>query len=268
MSKLWRMIAACTVAGSLLAAAGLPALAAPTAVPAITIAASAKTDVGGDALVVYRGGRKYRVASISGDISGATGKNVVKLYAQPFPYDRAARLIGSASEATRYSFNVKPTIATRYHVVLDTSPRAVTSATATVYISANSRVATKRNCVSTPVCHPAYRVYVFLPRALIGRYMSKHWYVYVGLRLSATSNPPRGPKWLYLDKHAAVSGPRRISPDEYERTVRFSLRIGSKSATWLFLACARDSEARDGIGLPGRHDCGVHRVRANVSYLG
>ena len=48
----------------------------------------------------------------------------------------------------------------------------------------------------------------------------------------------------------------------------FSLRIGSKSATWLFLVCARDSEARDGVGLPGRHDCGGHRVRANVSYLG
>lgn len=268
MSKLGRMIAVCTVAGGLLAAGGLPALAAPTAAPAITIAASAKTDVGGDALVVYRGRSKYSIADISGAISGVTGNNIVKLYAQPFPYDRAARLIGSASEATRYSFNVRPTIATRYHVVLDTSPTAVTSATATVYIIASSRVATKRNCVSTPACHPAYRVYVFLPRAQIGRYMSKHWYVYVGLRVSATSRPPPGPKWLYLDKHATVSGPRRISADGYERTAGFSLRIGSKSATWLFLVCARDSEARDGIGLPGRHDCGGHRVRANVSYLG
>jgi hypothetical protein len=292
VSKLWRTVAVCTMAGSLLAAGGLPALAATrraatpaathsatpatqraatpaaTAAPAtVTIAASSKPEVAGNALVVYRTKHRSTAAKISGSISGATGSNLVKLYAQPFPYRHQATAIATAMETTSYSFTVKPAIATRYYVTVETSP-LVTSKPVTVYISSSSLVAVKRGCSTVPVCRPAYRLYLYLPATLIKRYIQKHWYVYVGLRLTAASNPPPGPKWLYLDKRATVSAPRRVTAQDYERTVSFPLRIGNDSATWTFLVCAKDAEATDGIGLPGRHSCGVHRVRANVSYLG
>ncbi len=123
MSKLWRMAAVCTVAGSLLGA-GVPAAFATTkaAAPTITIAASAKLKVGGDAIVVYRSANsQYTQATISGATTGATTGNVVKLYAQPFPYKHPAKFVASTTAGTTYSFNVKPTIATRYYAALVTS---------------------------------------------------------------------------------------------------------------------------------------------------
>ena len=269
MSKRWRMVAVCTVAGSLLTAGALPALAAaPTAT--ITITAKSKLEVTGDALVIYRAANStYAVAQISGDISGAVSGDVVKLYARPFPFKKnPARLIASANAGTRYSFTVKPTIATRYQAKLVDPAGTVVSPLATVYITSGGRVATKRGCVSQPVCRPKYRVYLFLPPALIKAYVSKHWYVYLGVRLSPTSHIPPAPAWLRLHR-ATVSKPRRITAGVYERTVSFSFWIGNNSANWTFLACAKDSEARDGVGLPGQHGCGSdHRVPANVPYLG
>ncbi len=137
-----------------------------------------------------------------------------------------------------------------------------------MYLTSGARVTTKRDCSSGPVCRPQYRLYVFLPAALIKRYVSKHWYTYLGVSRSTTSKYPPWPKWLYLDKKATVSRPRRITAIEYERTVGLSFWVGNDSVRWSFQVCAQDSEARDGVGLPGHHGCGVHRVSASVAYLG
>ncbi len=269
MSKLWRMAAIGIVAGSLLAAGGLPALASTRAAAvSITIAATSKLEVTGDAVVLFRAANSaYTTAKISGKISGAPSGSAVKLYAQPFPYRKPARSVASAPAGSQYSFTVKPAIATRYYAVLNTSP-AVTSARTTVYLSSGTRVTVKRDCVSGPVCRPQYRLYVFLPAALIKPYVSRHWFTYLGVSRSATSNNPPRPKWLDLDKRATVSKPRRIAADEYERTIGMTFWVGNDAARWNFLVCAQDSEARDGIGLPGRHSCGIQRVSAGVAYLG
>jgi hypothetical protein len=267
------MVAVCTVTGGLLAAGGLPALAAAPVTPTITIAATSQQVITGDVLVVYRARYKYAVATISGAISGAAPGSVVKLYAQRFPYNRSPRIVASASATTAYSFKVKPTIATRYHAELiapssDPTPR-VKSSLRTVYVTSGGKVVSKRGCVTVPVCHPQQRVYVFLPPAVIKREVSKHWYVYLGVRRSPTSQIPPAPKWLRLRSNATVSRPRRVTATDYERTVGVSFWIGNNSANWTFIACTRDSEAKDGIGLPGQHGCGrVRTVRSNVRYLG
>jgi hypothetical protein len=274
VSKLWRMAAVCTVAGSVLAAGGLPAFALTRAAsPSITIAATSKLEVSGDVVVLFRAAnRAYTTAKISGKISGAPSGSVVKLYAQPFPYKKPARSVASAPAGSQYSFTVKPAIATRYQAELfapdsSTTP-AASSATTTVYLSSGARVTVKRDCVSRPVCRPQYRLYVFLPAALIKPYVSRHWFTYLGVSRSATSNNPPRPKWLYLDKRATVSRPRRVAADEYERTVGVTFWVGNDAARWNFLVCAKDSEAKDGVGLPGHHSCGVKRIRPNVLYLG
>ena len=111
------------MAGSLLGA-GVPAAFATTtaAVPKITIAASAKLKVGGDAIVViHSANSSYTQATISGAITGASTSNVVKPYAQPFPYKHPAKFVASATARNHLldTTEVKLTIATRYY----TAPR-------------------------------------------------------------------------------------------------------------------------------------------------
>jgi len=271
VSKLWRIAAVVTAAGSLLAAGGLPALATNRITRSVTIKATSRMKITGYTLVLYRGGRDS-VADITGNVSGASKGDVLKLYAQRFPYSKPHRVIWIAGAGTRYSFKVRPFIATQYQVMLfppasGAAPLA-SSRIVTVYVSSGGVTVQKRGCPSGPVCRPAYRVYEYLPPAVVKAEARKHWDIYVGVRLSPTTHLPPVPKWLYLDGRATVSAPRRISASNYERTVGFSFRIGTDSARWKFLACAKDSEATDGFGLPGRHGCGVHRVRSDVAYLG
>ena len=119
MSKLSRMAAIWTSPAAYWRGAGF--LAAPStraAAPTITIAATSKLEVAGDAVVLFRAANgAYTTAKISGKISGAPSGSVVKLYAQPFPYRKSARSIASAPAGSRYSFTVKPAIATRYYAV-------------------------------------------------------------------------------------------------------------------------------------------------------
>ncbi len=117
------------------------------------------------------------------------------------------------------------------------------------------------------MCHLRYRFYVYLPAALIKNYVSRRWYVYVGVRRAA-KHVPRLPYWLRHKLRVTVSPPRRLSGREYERTVGFTFWAGRDAARWAVLACVRDSEAHDGIGLPGRHQCGARWIRRTVSYLG
>jgi hypothetical protein len=82
----------------------------------------------------------------------------------------------------------------------------------------------------------------------------------------ADTSPPR---WLYLDAgHASVSGARRISAGEFERTLMFSFTIGNDGFYWGWTVCTKDAVSRDGLGLPGSHGCGARRVLRTVSYLG
>ena len=104
----------------MLAAGGLPALASTRATaPSITLAATSKLEVAGDVVVLYLASKQaYTVARISGKVSGALSGSVVKLYAQPFPYQQPAKSVASATAGSQYSFTVKPAIATRYQAEL------------------------------------------------------------------------------------------------------------------------------------------------------
>ena len=273
----WRRV---TLVATLTASAAIAAqlatvIPAQAATSAITIAATSRIPaVTGDVMVVFQGG-KYGNARIHGTITGAAAGDVATLYAQRFPYTTAAKPVRSstlsATGTTTYSFTVAPTLATRYQVKLfarkgATTPLA-TSPRQNVYVGMNGRVTGFKTC-GRPVCHEALHVFTILPSSALGVEMSKHVYPYFGLNLSATSTPP-GPRWLYLNAgHASVSAARRISATEYEQTLTYSFTIGNDGAAWNWNGCVKDTVSRDGLGLPGSHGCGVHRIRATVSYLG
>jgi hypothetical protein len=278
MLRAWRRATLVAVlAGSAATAAQLAGVVpAQAATPRITIAAtSSNPRVTGDVYVFYLGG-KYGSARIHGTITGATTGEVATLYAQRFPYTKAAKPVTSITltatgPSTAYSFTVAPTLATRYQVKVfarksATAPSA-TSPSQNVYVVTNGYATGGKTC-GRPVCRETLHLYTFLPSSALGVEMSKPVYPYSGLNLSTTGTPPP-PRWLYLNAdNARVSRAHRISASEFEMTLTYTFTIGNDGFVWGWLSCSKDTVSRDGLGLPGSHGCGAHRVPRTVSYLG
>ena len=273
MFRAWRRAAVVAVIGGAAIAGQLAAvIPAQAAAPTVTIAATSKIKpVTGDVYVVYLGG-SYGNATIHGTITGAAAGEVVTLYAQRFPYTKAAapvRSVTLSGAGTRtYSFTVTPTLATRYKVRLfaKSTPLA-TSPIKTVYVVAGGSVTGGARC-GRPVCKETFHVYTVLPSSALGVEMRKHVYPYFGLNLAPVVEPPP-PTWLYLNAgHASVSAARRINAGEFENTITFTFTIGNNGFYWAWNGCWKDTVSTDGLGLPGYHACGASRVPRTVAYLG
>ena len=274
-----RVVVGALMAVVLVAAAGLAAgLLSGGPAKAMTVPISVKSalpPVTGDVYVVYLGGSQAN-AEVYGDISKAANGEVAQLYAQPFPYQNAPTQIGSvilhpAGTTASYEFRVTPTLATRYRVEVFQSSTAstpfATSGIATIYVVLGGTTGNSQTC-SRPVCHESFQTTNLVPPSALQTEISKPWYAYFGLNLAPTKQPPT-PKWLVLGAgHGHVTASRRISADEFGNTVTFSFQIGNDAYDWSSSTCTQDTEAADGIGLPGHHGCGDPRVLNSASYLG
>jgi hypothetical protein len=270
-------IAVVVLAGGLVAAGSMPALAAPAAARAgITIAAtSGFKPVTGDVFVVFSGG-KFAKAHIHGSFSGAARGEVIRLLAQTFPFKTGYVRAGSRTlkgHAGAYSFTVTPSLATRYRVALYKSSKASTALAAstvrTVYVSNLMEpdfVTNPQKC-SRPVCSQELRVTEVVPASTLRDEISKHWYFYFGLNLSPTTTPPP-PTVLTLDTHATISKSGADGSTKFIRTIKWSFRVGNDGWNWIPNVCSKDTEAADGLGLPGHHGCGNARISATTEYLG
>jgi hypothetical protein len=278
--NLWRAATIGTVACGVAAAGAGPAIGQPTAAPTISITAKSPfKPVTHDVFVSYKAG-KYGNVALTGKISGATAGQVADLYAQQFPFTKAAVPVAGQTLAltgispVSYRFTATPTLATRYTVKVlpsstSTTPVASSAAT-TVYVLSTQPYFGGRSCNTRgnrPVCHQTWRVYTHLPASAYRIEHAKKWYVYFGLRLSPVNEPPL-PKWMYLDTKAKVSKARFISSAEFERTISLSFRIGNDGYHFAWYSCSKDTESKDGLNLPGHHGCGIKKVRSNVNYLG
>ena len=263
-------IAVVVLAGGLVAASGLPALAAPAVVPTVTIAAkSLFRPVTGDVFVVFNAGR-FSKAQIHGRISGAAKGDVAALFAQPFPFKNPPRRVSSVPLTTPYSVSVIPTLATRYRVEVfanstSTSPLAK-SAVVTVFVANKMTLSGLKAC-SRPVCSQRIRVQEQVPASTLRVEISKRWFFYFGLNLSPTTTPPP-PRVLTLDTHATISRSTQTGARTFVVTISWSFRIGRNGFNFNFNFCNKDTEATDGLGLPGHHGCGNPRVSASAAYLG
>jgi hypothetical protein len=123
MFRAWgRAAVVAVIGGAAIAAQFAVVVPAQAAAPTVSIAAASKIKpVTGDVYVVYLGG-SYGNATIHGTITGAAAGEVATLYAQRFPFTKAAAPVRSvtlsAAGTTTYSFTVTPTLATRYKVML------------------------------------------------------------------------------------------------------------------------------------------------------
>jgi serine/threonine protein kinase len=231
--------------------------------------------VSGYVWVVFQGG-KDGAAQVHGEIHGVTRGEVAQLYAQPFPYKRPPAPVSSvilrpAGRAATYTFRVTPSLATRYKVELLASSTAktplATSAASTVYVTEGATYGNGTTC-GRPVCHQVIRIRIFVPAAALSTEISRPWLPYFALNL-APSKAPAAPTVLALDAGGAqVTKSQRVSATEFDLTISFSFTIGNDGYSWNDTACSQDIEARDGVGLPGRHGCGSRHVLTSAAYLG
>jgi serine/threonine protein kinase len=238
-------------------------------------ARSAYTPVTGDVYVEYRGGRQAN-AELSGEIKHVASGEVAQLYAQPFPFSHAPVLDGSvilhpAGTTARYAFPVTPVLATRYQVEVFGSSTATTplasSAARTIYVSLNGTTGNGQTC-GRPVCHETYVSKVLVPPSALSTELSKAWYAYFAVNLSPAKTPAAPTVLVLNGGDAHVFPSQRLSADEFEYTVTFAFQIGNDGSNWSWTGCDIDTEAADGIGLPGHHGCGDQSVLASAPYLG
>jgi len=228
----------------------------------------------GYSYVEYRLGADAR-AEVQGEIKGATSGEVAQLYAQPFPFKQPpaeidAVILHPAGKTATYAFTVTPALATRYKVELFQSSTAsnplASSATSTIYVAYGGNASSTPAC-SHPVCHQTVRLQIFVPASALNTEIAKHVYTYFGLTLSPTKVPP-APKYLLLGTGDPRVTTRRVSATEFDLTISFTFRIGNDGSSWNFNSCDKDTEAVDGIGLPGHHGCGEARIPDSAIYLG
>jgi len=276
-----RVVVAGAVAVAVLAAAGLAVglltgnAAGPAAVLAPVSVKSALPRVTGDVYVVYRGGTQAD-ADVYGEVTKATDGEVAELFAQQFPFRKAPAEAGSVILHTtdgtaRYEFQVAPALATRYQVKLFQSSTATkpfaTSAVATIYVALGGSAANPVTC-KRPVCHESLLMISYVPPAALATETAKVWYPYFAVNLAPSKVPP-DPQWLIRDGAGGqVTASHRVSADEFTATVTFTFRVGNDAYSWDWNACSADTEAQDGIGLPGHHGCGDQRVLDSAAYLG
>jgi hypothetical protein len=277
MSRIWRWVAPVAIAGGLVAASGaVPAEAASSAAIGVTISATSPNypgashgKVDGYALVVYNTTyHKWNAATISGQITGAASGDVASLLDEPFgaktftATGSKLTLSGSASES--YSFTVKPTIATRYEVeVLTGSTIDVTSGTQTVYITSFADIPGNHKKCSASRCVFTYNAYIRVPASAYATEVHKHLYIYQDVWYGKAVG-----KYFYLSTSAKAAKPKRINSSEYEIALTFYIPLRHGEATWSTSFCTKDTESRDGVGLPGRHGCGNKRFPLTAVYLG
>lgn len=228
-----------------------------------------------EVFVIFHAGA-FTNAAIHGTITGAAAGQVAALYGQEFPYTkRAVRLHSMRLKSARmpYSFTVTPVLATRYSVRLfaNGSPKAralATSVAVNLYVISNGFFKGAQAPCGVPVCHETAQVFTFVPPAALAAEAGKRVRSYFGLDLGVVNLPPP-PKWLSLNSgNASTSRSRRLNDSEFETTISWSFTIGDHSYSWAWLACRLDTEAADGLGLPGHHGCGTGRVLRTVAYLG
>jgi hypothetical protein len=242
--------------------------------PVVDIAASAVTPpVNGDVMVSYRDG-KYAHATVSGTISRPAGGEVAKLTAQKYPFSAPPTVIASTKitgRSRRLSFDVTPSLATRYQIEVFPSSSATVplsrSRVQTVYVALGVSGGLTKNYCRRPNCFWTIRIKLQAPPAAIELESSKHLYFYFGLNLSDGATPPT-PTTLRLQQDIKVSAPTILSSQESEQILHFAFKIGKHSYSWVFADCIRDTEHIDGIGLPGHHGCGNATIPASPIYLG
>jgi hypothetical protein len=252
----------------------------PTANPAtvhVTLAATSPHypgavhgKVDGYAVVVYKDTTNGPdIGVLSGHVTGASG-GAAALLAERFgaskftPTGLVKKLTGSPA---RYTFHVEPSLETSYEVQVSASGKVVAiSAPAAVYVTEAGVVShNHKRCspASKPdSCIVSYQVREKIPASAYPIETGKHFYLYQAVGY------PKLPNVFTLSNTAAVSKVRKVNSGEFEITLIFHIPLRHHAGSWLTTFCTKDTESKDGLGLPGHHGCGDYTVSLTAIYHG
>ena len=87
--------------------------------------------------------------------------------------------------------------------------------------------------------------------------------IYLYLAVGYPNLPGR---WT-LDKGATASKVKKINSGEFEVRLSFYIRVHGFTR-WLPTSCTKDTESKDGMGLPGHHGCGNKHISIKTKYIG
>jgi hypothetical protein len=89
--------------------------------------------------------------------------------------------------------------------------------------------------------------------------ISKQVYAYFAVSLSS-SGVPKSPASLQLGAGDPASAHHNASPLMSTSRASFTIHVGNDGWADAFNICTQDTDASDGIGLPGHHNCGDPQV--------
>ena len=235
----------------------------------------------GDAFVEYQNATEAS-AHISGEITNAVSGELVKLYAQQFPFTSAPAPVGSVGSVAlsptgstaQYSFQATPALATRYTVEVFQSSTATTplasEAVGTVYVVMNQPGESTTSCTGSQ-CQSTETVTVYVPASALSAQMSEPIDTYFAIAYSSSGAGPPQPETLQMGAgDPTVSTPQQVSADEYRITLTFSYSSNGESYHSAWRHCTKSLEAQDGIGLPGAgsNGCGSQTIQDSMTYIG
>ncbi len=248
------------------------ASASPTDNPSYSISIAAQAKVGkisGHTLVIYRT-KGYKTATISGTVFGAVLDDTATLWSKPFgakAFTATTTTVtltpdNSTPTQSAYSFSATPSTATAYEVQVTTgTTEDVISTPVTVYVTeGGSFTGTHKKCSNTS-CTFSYKVWEFLPASAFKTESRKRIYLYLAVGY------PNLPRRFTLDKGAKASKVKKINSGEYEVTLTFYIKVHGNTS-WYTNFCTKDTESKDGMGLPGHHGCGNKHISIKQKYLG
>jgi serine/threonine-protein kinase len=260
-----------------------PSPSAPGSVPGApapgvqTSVSSAFAPLTGDVFVKYLGGADA-TARVSGQVTNVVSGEAAVLYAQPFPFTSPPAPAGSvtldpAGTTAPYTFQVTPTVATRYTVEVFRHPGATapltTSATSTIYVIMNQPGVKTSGCAGSQ-CHFTETVTVQVPASALSTQMSEPIYTYFAINYAAYGDAAT-PQSVQLGAgDPVVSTPQQISADEYQFSLTYSFSTKNESYRAEWRHCTKSMEAEDGIGLPGSgsYGCGSQTIQDSAVYIG
>jgi hypothetical protein len=208
---------------------------------------NANKHIAGLAAIVYG-----RSLNLSGHES-LGGSQTAILQADTFPFSGGFHTLKSVHTTGNYSFAVSPSHATRYRVTVG----GHTSSTLSVYVT-GTRVAYSCNLCNKHDVPGTFLLTVKETTEVPPGRLAIHGpeYFYYALASGA-------PSTLQLAKTI----PLRIHGDILSFTVRYSVTFPMPPFTFVYRACFKNREWKDGIGLPGHHHCGARAVTTG-EYLG
>jgi hypothetical protein len=222
------------------------------------------------------------------------------------PVRAGSVVLDGTGQGAGYAFTVTPSLATRYHVELFPSSSVATplarSRTLTLYV-AKEVVSGALPACHQVLCKPVVHLHVFVPASAMGPELRKAWLTYSALAVAKSAGAKSAgarsagaksagvrsagaksavaksagaksagvtlPRRLLLGEgHPTISLPYRISATEFGVNIAYVFAIGPDRYSFRFAACTPDTEAQDGLGLPGRHGCGAKTLTGPGGYLG